>query len=96
MASPHVAGVAALVVSRFGDADNPQNGKMRPGAVQQYLEKTADPRPCPTDEEMAFYEPFPRPSGDPQECQGGTGYNSWYGSGEANAFKAVTHDPSNR
>ena len=96
MASPHVAGVAALVVSRFGDADNPQNGKMRPGAVQQYLEKTADPRPCPTDEEMAFYAPFPRPGGEPQECQGGEGYNSWYGHGEVNAFKAVTHDPSNR
>jgi lantibiotic leader peptide-processing serine protease len=96
MASPHVAGVAALVVSRFGDLDNPQNGKMRPGAVQQYVEKTADPQPCPTAEEMAFYAPFPRPDGEPQECQGGEGYNSWYGHGEANAFKAVTHDTSNR
>jgi lantibiotic leader peptide-processing serine protease len=96
MAGPHVAGVAALVVSRFGDADNPQNGKMRPGAVQQYVEKTADPQPCPTAAEMAFYAPFPRPGGEPQECQGGTGYNSWYGHGEANAFRAVTHDTSNR
>jgi subtilisin family serine protease len=96
MAGPHVAGVAALVVSRFGDPDNPQNGKMRPGAVQQYVEKTADPQPCPTEEEMAFYAPFPRPDGEPQECQGGEGYNSWYGHGEVNAFKAVTHDTSNR
>src|SRR5918999_2403176 len=96
MASPHVAGVAALVVSRFGDLDNPQNGKMRPGAVQQYVEKTADPQPCPTEAEMAFYAPFPRPGGEPQQCQGGEGYNSWYGHGEANAFRAVTHDTSNR
>src|SRR5918999_334596 len=96
MAGPHVAGVAALVVSRFGDLDNPQNGKMRPGAVQQYVEKTADPQPCPTEAEMAFYAPFPRPGGEPQQCQGGEGYNSWYGHGEANAFRAVTHDTSNR
>jgi subtilisin family serine protease len=48
MATPHAAGVAALIVSRFGDLDNPQNGKMRPGAVEQYLQQTADPQPCPT------------------------------------------------
>jgi hypothetical protein len=58
-----VAGVVALVVSRFGDADNPQNGKMRPGAVQQYVEKTADPQPCPTAAQMTFYAPFTRPGG---------------------------------
>src|SRR4051794_34081703 len=30
MAGPHVAGLAALIVSRYGDLQNPQNGKMRP------------------------------------------------------------------
>ncbi|MDQ4128730.1 MAG: S8 family serine peptidase [Actinomycetota bacterium] len=29
MASPHVAGDAALVTSRFGDLQDPQNGTMR-------------------------------------------------------------------
>ncbi|MDQ3670729.1 MAG: S8 family serine peptidase [Actinomycetota bacterium] len=91
MASPHAAGVAALIVSKYGTSKNPQNGKMRPGQVEQYLQHTADPQPCPTEAELVFYEPFPQTNGEPQACQGGTGYNSWYGSGEVNAFKAVTH-----
>jgi lantibiotic leader peptide-processing serine protease len=100
MAGPHAAGVAALIVSRFGDLDNPQNGKMRPGTVQAYMQGTADPLPCPTDAQMAFYAPFPRPAPagtepQPQECQGGTGYNSWYGKGQVNALDAVLHDTEN-
>jgi subtilisin family serine protease len=100
MASPHVAGVAALIVSRFGDLDNPQNGKMRPGSVAAYIQQTADPQPCPAALPPG-YEAFTRPhfageEGEPQECQGGPGYNSWYGNGQVNAFKAVTHDTSNR
>jgi subtilisin family serine protease len=93
MASPHVAGVAALIVSRFGNLNNPQNGLMRPGAVEAYISQTADPQPCPTflpptyesffgvgTESNAFFA-----------CQGGTGHNSWYGNGQVNAFNAVTH-----
>lgn len=34
MAGPHVAGVAALIISRYGDGDTPQNGKMRPNQVE--------------------------------------------------------------
>ena len=100
MASPHAAGVAALIISRFGDPQSPQNGKMRPGAVEQYLQHTADPQPCPTF--IPFFEQrFPvRPhpadeEGEPQVCQGGPGYTSWYGSGQINALKAVTHNTSN-
>jgi subtilisin family serine protease len=100
MAGPHVAGVAALIVSRFGDLDNPQNGKMRPGSVAAYIQQTADPQPCPTALPPG-YEAFTRPhfegeEGEPQECQGGPGYNSWYGNGQVNAFRAVTHDTSSR
>jgi subtilisin family serine protease len=29
MAGRHVAGVAALIISRYGDLNSPQNGKMR-------------------------------------------------------------------
>jgi subtilisin family serine protease len=100
MASPHVAGVAALIVSRYGDLNNPQNGKMRPGAVAAYLQQTADPQPCPTELPLhgapgssranVPYAASTRPSGDPQECQGGEGYNSWYGNGQVNALSAVT------
>jgi subtilisin family serine protease len=85
MASPHVAGVAALIVSRYGDSQNPQNGKVRPGQVNAYITQTADPMPCP---------PNPFNPGPPftflATCQGGTGYNSFYGNGQVNALKAVT------
>ena len=97
MASPHAAGVAALIISRFGDLQNPQNGKMRPGSVEQYLQQTADPQPCPTViPPSPFPFPFrPAPAGVtpmPQVCQGGEGYNSWYGSGQVNALRAVLHN----
>src|SRR4051794_12314469 len=48
MASPHAAGVAALIVSRYGDASAPQNGKLRPGQVAALLSQTADPQACPS------------------------------------------------
>ena len=48
MAGPHAAGVAALIVSRYGRLESPGNGTMSPGAVSARLERTADPQPCPT------------------------------------------------
>jgi subtilisin family serine protease len=85
-AAPHVAGVAALVQSRFGP--------MSPGAVAAVINQTADPIGCPDAATLALFAPFPQTSnGEPQSCQGGTGYNSWYGHGEVNALRAVTHEP---
>jgi subtilisin family serine protease len=99
MASPHAAGVAALIVSKYGGLNNPKNGKMRPGAVAAKLKQTADPQPCPTSLPLQGapgssrantpYSNTRRPSGDLQECQGGEGYNSWYGNGQINALRAV-------
>jgi subtilisin family serine protease len=76
MAAAHVSGVAALVISRFGDDDSPQNGKMRPGQVAAIVQQTADPIPCPP---------------EPSTCEGGE-TNGWYGHGRVNALRAVTHD----
>ena len=92
MAAPHVSGVAALIISRFGNLNTPQNGKMRPGRVKAYIDQTADPQPCP-DQLPPGYEAFTRPSGEQQTCEGGPGYNAWYGSGQVNALSAVTHTP---
>jgi len=79
MASPHVAGLAALIVSM---------GITSPGAVTARINNTADPIACPTD--YTFYAPFPAlDGGAAQSCQGGIGYNSWYGHGQVNALKAV-------
>jgi subtilisin family serine protease len=82
MASPHVTGLAALVVSRFGKA----NG----AGVEAIMQSTATPTACPTD--LTPYVPFPSVSnGAPQTCTGGTGSNSWYGGGIVNAYNAITH-----
>jgi hypothetical protein len=80
MASPHVAGVAALIISQYG--------KMPPGSVQAMITRTADPMPCP----MNPYDP----GGSGRwlaTCQGGMGYNSFYGHGQVNAYSAVSHRP---
>jgi subtilisin family serine protease len=79
MASPHVAGVAALIVSM---------GITSPGAVTARIDNSADPMPCPAS--TADYAFFPAlDNGAPQTCQGGTGYNSWFGHGQVNALHAV-------
>ncbi len=81
MASPHVAGVAALIRS--------QHPGLYPGAVTAMLQNTADPLACPPD--LSIYDPFPATdNGAPQVCTGGTGYNSFNGSGQVNAWSAVT------
>src|SRR5437868_14546759 len=82
MASPHVAGVAALLVSI---------GVIRPGAVQARIDNTADNMPCPSAEVLAEYALFPSVNnGAPEQCTGGPGYNSWYGHGQVNALAAVS------
>jgi subtilisin family serine protease len=96
MASPHVAGVAALVISRFGDNQNPQNGHMRPNQVEQYVEQTADPQTCPDTLPPGYLSVTGVNSGAVQECTGsGNGHTSWYGNGQVDAFNAVTHRTSN-
>jgi len=80
MASPHAAGVAALILSQFG--------KMPQGAVQAMITRTADPMACPPN-------PFD-PGGTGAwlaTCQGGDGYNGFYGHGQVNALNAVTNAP---
>jgi subtilisin family serine protease len=91
MATPHVAGVAALIVSRYGDASTPQNGKLRPGQVSALLSQTADPQACPETLSPAYLAFTGTNSGSTQSCQGGPGHNSWYGTGQADAYNAVTH-----
>jgi subtilisin family serine protease len=80
MASPHAAGVAALIASR---------GITNPGAVAGKLQTTADPLACPPN--LSIYDFFPSVSnGAPQVCTGNFGYNSFNGHGQVNALSAVT------
>jgi subtilisin family serine protease len=75
MASPHVAGVAALAISA--------HGKLSPGAVQALITRTADPVACPP-------EPFNPGGFFPATCQGGAGHNGFYGHGQVNALAVVS------
>lgn len=80
MASPHAAGVAALIISQFG--------KMPQGRVQAMLTQTAQSMDCPPN-------PFD-PGGTGAwlaTCVGGAGYNGFYGHGQVDALNAVTHTP---
>jgi subtilisin family serine protease len=96
MASPHVAGVAALVISQFGSSSSPQNGKLRPGQVEALIEQTADPQACPSTLPAGYLSFTGTQSGSTQTCQGGPGHNSWYGNGQVDAFNAVTHASGNQ
>jgi lantibiotic leader peptide-processing serine protease len=94
MASPHVAGVAALVISEYGKA---AGKKLSPGQVEADIENTADAQPCPTSlptdnpvNHIPYLAVLGVNSGAVQTCQGGNGNNSWYGKGQVNAFAAVT------
>jgi subtilisin family serine protease len=78
MASPHAAGVAALIRSQFPE--------MPQGAVVARLQNTGDPLPCPEN-------PF-NPGGAGAwlaTCVGGPAYNGFYGHGQVNALSAVSN-----
>jgi lantibiotic leader peptide-processing serine protease len=79
MASPHAAGVAALIASQ-----HPTWGF---GAITGKLTSTADPMACPDTAQYAFFPAVD--NGAPQVCTGGTGYNSFNGHGQVNALSAV-------
>jgi lantibiotic leader peptide-processing serine protease len=98
MASPHAAGVAALIVSRYGNANTPQNGKMRPDQVKAFLDQTADPQACPTTLPPTYESFFGvgTQTGLFYPCQGGPSYNSWYGNGQVDALNAVTKNSGNQ
>jgi lantibiotic leader peptide-processing serine protease len=81
MASPHVAGVAALIASELGH--------MMPGAMSAMLTSTAVPMACPPD--LSIYAFFPAvDNGAPQVCTGGSAYNSFNGHGQVDALNAIT------
>jgi subtilisin family serine protease len=90
MASPHVAGQVALIISRALDDGH----GLSPAQVLDRLAAATDPLPCPPDPfNPAVPSPrfpgftFPAP---PAHCEGTSAYNSFYGYGQINALKAVT------
>ncbi|MFI6319107.1 S8 family peptidase [Nonomuraea sp. NPDC050556] len=89
MASPHVAGVAAILVSRFG---KPGKGGLQldPATVERLLYATATKTACPAPRRYVY-----NVYGDKQThlCEGGKSDNGFYGHGIVNALKAATVKP---
>lgn len=84
MASPHVAGLAALIIGRF-------NGSLSPAQVLDRLTSSTDPVACPPDPfNPTVHSPTFNPAAPPAHCEGSPAYNSFYGYGQINALKAVT------
>jgi lantibiotic leader peptide-processing serine protease len=94
MATPNAAGVAALIVSQYGDfsPDNSQKLHMSPTAVEAILQETANNQPCPQPRNVTYPG---QPAGLPPTatCNGNAGYNGFYGKGIVDALKAVTERP---
>lgn len=75
MASPHAAGVAALVISKYGTSNGSGGFGMDPKEVEKKLYGTASKKGCPTSD---------------TRCQGPVGKNGFFGHGIANANAAVS------
>lgn len=90
MASPHTAGVAALIASRFGVHDWWRGGlTMSPDKVERQLYRTAAETACPQPPLKSYAQEGRDPSFDAL-CEGGKRFNGFYGHGIIDAYAAVT------
>jgi subtilisin family serine protease len=88
MASPHAAGVAALIVSAHGRHDGQHGGlTLDPSAVERILTRTAKQTPCPSPPNFAY--PDDRDPTFDGVCEGTLARNGIYGRGVVNALTAV-------
>jgi len=89
MACPNAAGVAALIVSHYGDftPSNKNKPHMSPTHVETILQTTANNQPCPSPRTVIAGPGFVLPTAT---CSGETGYNNFFGKGIVDALKAVS------
>jgi subtilisin family serine protease len=89
MASPHAAGVAALIASKYGHRDWRNGGlTMSPDAVEAQLYRTAAEHACP-EPRLQSYTNVGRSTEFDAYCYGGTDFNGFYGYGIVDAYAAV-------
>jgi len=93
MASPHVTGVSALAVSRFGVKDPRHKGFLRlsPWKTEFVLTQGAAEHACPVPP-LQDYTIVGRPAEFNALCQGTTDFNGFYGYGIVDAYATVTED----
>ena len=88
MASPHAAGVAALIVSRYGHPDRSGRGwTLSPRRTERILKATAEDTPCPSPPALVY--PDPDLEGLTNTCEGTLEHNGFYGFGVVDAMSAV-------
>jgi len=88
MASPHAAGVAALIVSRHGKPERRGGFGMSPNLVEQHLYRTAAEHACP-EPRLQQYRNEGRDETYDAYCAGGVNFNGFYGYGIVDAYAAV-------
>jgi subtilisin family serine protease len=89
MASPHAAGVAALIVSDRGKADSKFGGlKMAPNSVRSILFKTATDHACPNPPTIDYLDEG-RDASWTATCIGNAKKNNIWGQGIVDALRAV-------
>jgi hypothetical protein len=91
MASPHAVGVAALIISKYGDKSH-GGITLHPLLTQALLEGTATDTPCMTPNPFS-YVPYGRDASFTTFCEGTPVYNGVYGHGLVDALAAVSGDP---
>ncbi|MEV6866494.1 S8 family serine peptidase [Streptosporangium subroseum] len=91
MASPRAAGVAALIVSRFGRPDRVHGGKtLDPAVVEEHLRNSATRMSCPTASASTYTRKLSDATvTEKQFCEGSGPRNGFYGSGIVDALRAV-------
>jgi subtilisin family serine protease len=91
MAAPHVAGVAALVVSQYGTPSvrHPGQLELPPARVERILLATTTPQTCPAQNPLTYPGVSGQASTFAARCDGDTSHNSFYGAGLVNARQAV-------
>jgi subtilisin family serine protease len=88
MASPHVAGVAALIIEAHGKGNPTKGYSMAPADVAAILRATATDHACPPGGVQSYLN-VGRPAEFDAICEGTTAYNGIYGDGIVNAAAAV-------
>ena len=95
MASPHAAGVAALIVSRYGHPAAGGGLGLEPRRTERRLLETAVDHACPDPRTYTYTRQVPQPDGTTSTvvttatCEGPPSDNGFYGEGIVNALRAV-------
>ncbi|WP_114203098.1 S8 family serine peptidase [Janibacter anophelis] len=87
MASPHAAGVSALIVSRYGKVHGKAGFGLSADTVKEVLMDSARDTVCP--EPRLYDYPAPIPAAYNAECVGDADFNGFYGDGIIDAQAAV-------